>query len=101
MMTWTGCPNEDNQDEVEVEEMDKVICSETKVDTSLNSSLNHSKIDLNASISNSFEAIKIKQAVSLGEMVVSEMTGIDDPKVFAKFKLDVLQVICKLNSGQL
>lgn len=41
----------------------------------------------------------VKQAIFLGEMVTNEMKVIADPNIFAAFQRDILNLICKLNSG--
>lgn len=56
--------------------------------------------DPSSTTSNSFQNLKLKQAGSMGEMVANEMRGITDPKLLARYKSSILQIVCDLNSGK-
>lgn len=55
---------------------------------------------LNKHNGSSFQSIECESVV-FGKLITNEMMGIKDPKILTKFKEKILQVILKLNTGNL
>ncbi|KAL5291469.1 hypothetical protein ACFFRR_010705 [Megaselia abdita] len=94
----SNCESVQNRPESSTKE--PVPSETTKVDQNLRLS-DAESIDPSSTTFSNFESLKIKQAHSIGEMVANEMKGITNPKILAKFKSNILQIVCDLNSGKL